>query len=73
MSMGASLAAATLTMKGERIMLWVLGFLSGGAMVGAAWVYWSIRQQNAWHRRYMRAWKKARRQWRREAPMPMEL
>ena len=35
MSMGASLAAAILTMKGERIMLWVLGFLSGGALVGA--------------------------------------
>ena len=53
--------------------MWFLGALTGGAAVGAAWVYWSIRQQNAWHRRYKRAWKKARRQWRREAPLPMEL
>ena len=59
-------------------MLWVLGFLSGGALVGAAWVYWSIRQQNAWHRRYLRAVKKADRQWarmmrRQKAPLPMEI
>lgn len=52
---------------------YLMMYLSGCATIGAVWDWWSIRQQDKWHRRYMRAWKRARRQWRREAPLPLEL
>ena len=57
-------------------MMWILGFVTGGAVVGIAWVLSGIKRVNRVHRAYIREWKRAQHGWRRkrcEAPLPLPI